>query len=60
MTGASTGRSVAIVTGAGGALGRATSLRLAADGFTVAVLGRAGETLNETAQLLRGCGWLKP
>ena len=56
MTGASTGRSVAIVTGAGGALGRATSLRLAADGFTVAVLGRAGETLNETAQLLRDAG----
>lgn len=56
MTGASTGRSVAIVTGAGGALGRATSLRLAADGYTVAVLGRAGETLDETAQLLRDAG----
>jgi len=56
MTGASTGRSVAIVTGAGGALGRATSLRLAADGFAVAVLGRAGQTLDETAQLLRDAG----
>ena len=56
MAGESTGRSVAIVTGAGGALGRATSLRLAADGFAVAVLGRAGETLDGTAQALRDAG----
>ncbi|WP_111767078.1 SDR family NAD(P)-dependent oxidoreductase [Nakamurella deserti] len=46
----------AIVTGAGGALGRATALRLGADGFGVAVLGRRGAALDETAQLLDEAG----
>ena len=46
----------AIVTGAGGALGRATALRLGADGFGVAVLGRPSEALDETAQLLEEAG----
>jgi len=45
------GRS-ALVTGAGGALGRAISLRLGADGFAVGLLGRESTQLRETAQLL--------
>lgn len=47
---------VAIVTGAGGSLGRATALRLGRDGFAVAVLGRGGATLAETAEELRAAG----
>ena len=47
---------VAIVTGAGGALGRATALRLAADGFGVAVFGRGSGTLAGTVDLLRSAG----
>ena len=43
---------VAIITGAGGALGRATALRLGADGYRIGVLGRSGATLDETASLL--------
>jgi NAD(P)-dependent dehydrogenase (short-subunit alcohol dehydrogenase family) len=42
----------AVVTGAGGALGRAIALRLGADGFRIGVLGREGDLLRETAQLL--------
>lgn len=40
---------VAVVTGAGGALGRATALRLGADGFAVGILGRKSSELEETA-----------
>lgn len=40
---------VALVTGAGGALGRATALRLGSDGFAVGVLGRKSLELEETA-----------
>ncbi len=47
---------VAIITGAGGALGRATALRLGADGFKVGLLGRAGETLAETAGIVADAG----
>ncbi|WP_378147926.1 SDR family NAD(P)-dependent oxidoreductase [Cnuibacter sp. UC19_7] len=47
---------VAIITGAGGALGRATALRLGQDGFAVAVLGRASEELDESARLLDEAG----
>ncbi len=47
------GPTVAIVTGAGGALGRATALRLGADGFAVAALGRAGDALDETVACSR-------
>lgn len=46
----------ALVTGAGGALGRATALRLAADGFAVAVLGRESQDLRDTAELLARAG----
>ncbi|WP_243075856.1 SDR family NAD(P)-dependent oxidoreductase [Microbacterium sp. SS28] len=45
-------RGSAVVTGAGGALGRAIALRLGADGFAIGVLGRASEQLDETARLL--------
>lgn len=47
---------VAIVTGAGGALGRATALRLGADGFSIGVLGRPGANLDETTSLLEAEG----
>ena len=50
-------RGAALITGAGGALGRATALRLAADGFAVAVLGRESEELRETAALLAEAGY---
>jgi NAD(P)-dependent dehydrogenase (short-subunit alcohol dehydrogenase family) len=49
-------RGVAVVTGAGGSLGRATALRLGRDGFSVAALGRPGALLDETAQLLEDDG----
>ena len=45
-------RGSALITGAGGALGRAIALRLGADGFAIGVLGREGDLLRETAQLL--------
>lgn len=45
-------RTVAIVTGAAGSLGRATALRLGADGFAVAAFGRAGDGLSETVRQL--------
>jgi NAD(P)-dependent dehydrogenase (short-subunit alcohol dehydrogenase family) len=46
------GRGLAVITGAGGALGRATALRLGQDGYTVAILGRPGHQLDQTAALL--------
>ncbi|GAA5031108.1 SDR family NAD(P)-dependent oxidoreductase [Microbacterium fluvii] len=52
----SASRGSALVTGAGGALGRAIALRLGADGFAVGVLGREGDLLRETAQLLADAG----
>lgn len=51
-----TTRRAAIVTGAGGALGRATALRLGRDGFAVGVLGRPSDALEETTELLRQAG----
>ena len=41
----------AVITGAGSGVGRAVALRLARDGWHVALLGRHVETLNETAAL---------
>ena len=38
----------AVVTGAGSGVGRAIALRFAAEGWQVALVGRRGETLNET------------
>ncbi|MBK1783852.1 SDR family NAD(P)-dependent oxidoreductase [Prauserella cavernicola] len=42
----------ALVTGAGGALGRAIARRLAADGHDVAVLDRDADSLEQTAELV--------
>jgi NAD(P)-dependent dehydrogenase (short-subunit alcohol dehydrogenase family) len=41
----------AVVTGAGSGVGRAIALRLAGDGWRVAILGRRAETLKETVEL---------
>ncbi|MCH8169155.1 MAG: SDR family oxidoreductase [Proteobacteria bacterium] len=42
---------VALVTGAGSGIGRASALALLADGWRVALIGRRGEALEETAAL---------
>jgi NAD(P)-dependent dehydrogenase (short-subunit alcohol dehydrogenase family) len=55
-TNPSASRGSALVTGAGGALGRAIALRLGADGFSIGVLGREGALLRETASLLAETG----
>jgi 3-oxoacyl-[acyl-carrier protein] reductase len=47
---------VALVTGAGTGIGRATSLALAAAGANVALLGRRQEPLDEVATLIGGLG----
>lgn len=44
-------RPIAVVTGAGSGIGRATALRLAADGWSVVLAGRRLEALEETASL---------
>ncbi|UUN30709.1 SDR family NAD(P)-dependent oxidoreductase [Streptomyces sp. FIT100] len=46
----------ALITGAGGALGRATTLRLAADGHPVAALDADGPALEETAEAVEKAG----
>jgi NAD(P)-dependent dehydrogenase (short-subunit alcohol dehydrogenase family) len=47
---------VAIVTGAGSGLGRATAKRLAADGAAVACLDIAADAVNETAAVINSAG----
>ncbi len=41
----------AVITGAGSGVGRATAVKMVADGWRVALIGRRAEALNETAQL---------
>lgn len=43
---------VAVVTGAGSGIGRATALRLASDGYRIALVGRRAHLLQETADLI--------
>ncbi|MBX6341552.1 MAG: SDR family oxidoreductase [Thermomicrobiaceae bacterium] len=47
---------VALVTGAGSGVGRATSLRLAAEGVAVGLVGRRVEPLEETARQVAAAG----
>ena len=47
---------VAVVTGAGSGIGRATSLRLAAAGCDIAVVDINARTVEETAELVRQTG----
>lgn len=44
---------IAVITGAGSGIGRATALALCADGFAVVLAGRRREMLEETASLAR-------
>lgn len=55
QTDAGRGR-VAVVTGAGSGVGRATAIRLAKNGWRVALVGRREAALNETAALAGGSG----
>lgn len=54
MAEASQPRGVAIVTGAGSGIGRASALALAAEGWRVVLAGRRREALEETAALASG------
>jgi meso-butanediol dehydrogenase/(S,S)-butanediol dehydrogenase/diacetyl reductase len=49
-------KKVALVTGAGQGIGKAIALRLARDGFAVAVADYNSETANAVAQEIKGCG----
>jgi NAD(P)-dependent dehydrogenase (short-subunit alcohol dehydrogenase family) len=51
-----TDRGTAVVTGAGGSLGRASALRLARDGFAVGLLDLPGPVLEETVAELEAAG----
>jgi len=50
----------ALVTGAGSGVGRAAALALVADGWTVALLGRRRDALEETAGLTKGSTLVVP
>src|SRR3977135_3894031 len=45
---------VAVITGAGSGIGRASTLALCKDGWTVALLGRRKDAVEETAGLAKG------
>ena len=47
---------VAIITGGGGVLGRATAIKLARDGYSITVGGRTQETLDDTLEAIDGAG----
>lgn len=47
----------AVITGAAGALGRATALRLGHDGFALGILDLPGSDLNETAAILEAANF---
>ena len=44
---------IAVITGAGSGIGRATALALSADGFSVVLAGRRREILEQTAELAK-------
>jgi NAD(P)-dependent dehydrogenase (short-subunit alcohol dehydrogenase family) len=47
---------IALVTGAGTGIGRASAVALARDGFTIVAVGRQAAPLDETVELCRGAG----
>jgi NAD(P)-dependent dehydrogenase (short-subunit alcohol dehydrogenase family) len=47
---------VAVITGGGGVLGRATAIKLARDGYSITVGGRTQESLDETVEAVSGAG----
>jgi NAD(P)-dependent dehydrogenase (short-subunit alcohol dehydrogenase family) len=51
---------IALVTGAGSGIGRAVSIGLAADGFTVVLAGRRLDALEETAGMVGGESLVQP
>ena len=52
----SSNKKIALVTGAGSGIGRATAMRLLADGFSVVLAGRRPEPLGELAESARAAG----